>query len=103
MSSPTPSPSLELADADVGSLVATIASVIEGFGDVAVHVVSDAPTAVVDHFAFDRRVRFAAPTPAQQQRCRAIVTIRRPVVDAADAPPGPAWRGCVPAVSGPCG
>ena len=75
---------LELADRDVGPLVATIASVIEGFGDVAVHVVSAAPPAVVDHFAFDRRVRFAAPTLAQQQRCRAMVTIRRPVADAAD-------------------
>ena len=93
---------VELADADVGSLVATIASVIEGFGDVAVHVVSAAPTAVVEHFAFDRRVRFAAPAPAQLQRCRAW----SPSGDRWPTPPTASeacWRGCVPAVSGPCG
>ncbi len=74
---------LDLADVAAGPLVATITSTIDAFEDVAIHVVSNVPPAVEEHFRFDRRIRFAAPASTHVQRCRALVVIRRPLRDVA--------------------
>lgn len=74
---------IDVASADIASLVTTIASVLAALGDVAVRVVSPAPLALSEHFRHDARVRFNPPTDAQLLRCRASVTIRAPLAGSA--------------------